>query len=398
MYPAPLDPQISIGRLDSGRWLVNLERNAQSLSRCLIVPLEIHVGVAVLRMDGIGDVFSEPDCRNQGLSRRVLEEAVRLMRGGNAAVSMLYGIPNYYHKFGYQSAGANHCVVVNAAPPAELPAGYTSRCVVLDDLPAIRSLYDRQAPRGCGARRRWPDCPTWQLLMDTAQGLRPGDACRVVCDPDGHVRGYAWRGKGFWPLDPLEAQWPGLFGIGEAIAGDAEGAAALITACGHWAWEERSADQTTPPGKAALSVPPDSVVGRQARRMNSLVCSQWAACGDSMVCLLDAGRLIRSLLPELQERARQTRWTQPVAVSLRTPQGSVSLRADAHGVQVEPDEEAADLTVEFPVSTLATLAMGAFEPADLLDSLPEPPQGPVRELLEALFPLRYQHLYFPDRY
>ncbi len=397
MYPAPLDPEISISRLDSGRWLVNLERNGQSLSRCLIVPLEIQVGVAIVRMDGIGDVFSEPEYRNQGLSRRVLEEAVRLMRGGNAAVSMLYGIPNYYHKFGYQSAGANHYVLTDALPPGPLPGDYTVRGASLDDLPAIRSLYDWQAPHGCGARRRWPDCPTWQLLMDTSQGLRPGDACRVVCNPAGHVSGYAWRGKGFWPLDPLERQWPGLYGIGEALARDAESAAALITACAQWAWEECRDDASGQVCKAALSVPPDSVVGRQARRMNCVVCAQWAACGDSMVCLLDAGRLIRSILPELQEQWRRSRWTQPVAVSLRTPQGSITLRADATGVQAEPDETA-DTVVEFPVSTLATLVMGAFEPGDLLDTLPEPPQGTVRELLEALFPLRYQHLYFPDRY
>ena len=54
--------------------------------------------------------------------------------------------------------------------------------------------------------------------------------------------------------------------------------------------------------------------------------------------------------------------------------------------------------VRLPQTVLARLALGAVPPGDLLSRLAEPPAGEARDLLVAMFPPRYPHIYLPDRF
>src|SRR3954469_12901323 len=87
-----------------------LELDGQKASRVVIVPMLMRLGAAVVRMDGIGGVETEEEHRNRGYSRRVMETAVEMMRAGDAALSTLFGIEDFYHKFGYATTGAEWTV------------------------------------------------------------------------------------------------------------------------------------------------------------------------------------------------------------------------------------------------------------------------------------------------
>jgi hypothetical protein len=54
--------------------------------------------------------------------------------------------------------------------------------------------------------------------------------------------------------------------------------------------------------------------------------------------------------------------------------------------------------VRLPQTALARLALGTFPPGDVLDGLDSPPGPQERDFLAALFPARYPHMYWPDRY
>src|SRR5262245_13283573 len=120
-----------------------LEIDGMRISRVVIIPMLMRIGAAVVRMDGIGGVETEEAYQKRGYSRRVMETAVETMRAGNAALSTLYGIQDYYHKFGFTTVGPEYSVTVPRGEQAAtaLPAGWSARDFVMNDLPAVQRLY-----------------------------------------------------------------------------------------------------------------------------------------------------------------------------------------------------------------------------------------------------------------
>src|SRR5260370_31083701 len=104
------EPKITFERRPGGDTCVELVVDGRSASRLFVVPFTLRIGAATVRMDGIGGVETEKDCRHRGYARRVLEATVEHMRQGDAALSMLYGIPDFYPKFGYATAGPEHAI------------------------------------------------------------------------------------------------------------------------------------------------------------------------------------------------------------------------------------------------------------------------------------------------
>ena len=199
------DPDISIttlpegaGRPDAVR--VDLQANGHaSTSTCVIIPFRLRVGAAVVRMDGIGGVGTLEEFRYRGYARRVLTAAIRHMEAGDAALTMLYGIPDLYPKFGYATAGPEYLISLPALAGTPLPDGWTARPLAQADLPDIYRLYAENTAHTVEAVIRSPEHFPWTKLPRLLQG-ETKDECRVVVDPAGRVRAYAWHGAEFWAV------------------------------------------------------------------------------------------------------------------------------------------------------------------------------------------------------
>ncbi len=63
----------------------------------------IRIGEARLKMGGIGWVSTAGHYRNKGIASAVIQNAVQYMTANSYQVSMLFGIPNFYHRFGFTS-------------------------------------------------------------------------------------------------------------------------------------------------------------------------------------------------------------------------------------------------------------------------------------------------------
>ena len=63
----------------------------------------LRLGRARLSTGGVAGVFTKLEHRGRGYNRKVLERSVEVMTADGLDVSLLFGIPNYYHKFGYRS-------------------------------------------------------------------------------------------------------------------------------------------------------------------------------------------------------------------------------------------------------------------------------------------------------
>lgn len=73
----------------------------EPVSHLWVIDYEMRIGGAVVRMGGIAGVWTEEKHRLKGYASRVLNNSVEFMREEGYDVSLLFGIPNFYHRFGY---------------------------------------------------------------------------------------------------------------------------------------------------------------------------------------------------------------------------------------------------------------------------------------------------------
>lgn len=396
-------PELGTHQDDDGTTLIEVTLGGRSVSDLRITPLTVAIGAAQVRVDGIGGVETIEVCRGRGFARRTMEAAVARMRDGSAwpagpaALSLLFGLPTFYEKFGYVTAGPELSLSLTELQRARpLQAGWTTRPCAPGDLPALRALYARSIAPSVGAVVRDPDSRAWSTLAATAADPQQ-EECRVVVDPSGAVAAYAWRAREFWPVD-TEEETPDALTVGEAIAVGPAAADALLATCRAWAVAESARRPAIV--RAKLYLPLDGPVYAAAMRQDATLELIWRPSGGFMVRTLDVGRLLEALEPELNRRAAVAAVGAPGALRIVTEVGEATLDVSPHGVAMRRGTGAAGpyptepATVELPQQDLARLAFGAFPTSDLLDRLAQPPAGMARRWLEVLFPQRapYTHL------
>jgi GNAT superfamily N-acetyltransferase len=388
----------------NGAIRLELTRDGRRVSHLWITPLTITIGVARVRVDGIGGVETVADSRGRGFARGLLEAAVARMRegivgsSGSAALSLLFGLPNFYEKFGYATAGPELSLsLIDLQRAHPRPEGWTTRPCAPRDLPAIHALYERSIAQAVGAVVRPPGAYPWSVLAAVAADPRQ-DECRVVVDLHGAVAAYAWRGRAFWPVDTDE-ETPDALTIGEVIAAGPAAADASLAVCRAWAVAEAAHRPSI--SRAKLYLPLASPVYAAAMRQDAILELRWRPSGGFMVRTLHVGRLLEALVPELTRRVAAA-VVAPGALRLVTEEGEATVEIAPRGVTVRRDDGGGNrqgtepATVVLAQQDLACLAVGAFPTDDLLDRLAHPPQGMVRQWLNVLFPQRSPYLHLAD--
>jgi predicted N-acetyltransferase YhbS len=174
---------------------------------------EMYIGRALLKMAGIAGVCTHPDTRNKGYGRALFDDTIRFMERENYDISVLYGIPNYYHKFGYEVVMSRHFFTV---PQTELPTDmlrFAKSGFAKADMPALLAFYNAHARyRDGNCRRRELDAPKGAFKL---------------ADPRGRLAAYAFT----------HAAEESLV-VREAIARDSESARQLLTALRLMAWRQ----------------------------------------------------------------------------------------------------------------------------------------------------------------
>ena len=386
------------------------------VSRCEINRLLLRVGRAILPVDGIQDVWTEESYRRRGYARQLLEATVQRMRGGDAALSLLYGISDFYPKFGYATLGFDFSISLRGLDRSyPLPDGWQIRAFAPDDLPAIRQIYDRATAYAVGPVVRPSDTWVWKHLATLPDRKRPAlagkgdqgtpDECRVALAPSGEIAAYFWRGEGLNYVSLGEQYFPTSLAIGEVVAYTPVAADAILAACRAFAKEEST--RLSGEGKPAyvavqLGAQPDSAVAAAAQYEEAWSIAYSWDCGGPMVRLLDPTRLFVALKPELDERWRAAGLAFRGTLRLHTDLGSVVLDLTSAGISpgaatdALPDAQSV-LDLALPQTALARLALGGFPPEDLLARLGISDAVWPARILAVLFPRRWPYLYMADR-
>lgn len=394
-----VEPSVTLTPEADGRSIrVEAWSHGRSVSRCWVVSQRIRIGAALVRMDGIGGVGTDGDHRRQGYAGQVLEAAIEHMRGGDAGLSMLYGISGFYERFGYVPAGPEHLVSLAVDEHAPLPGGWSCKPAADGDLPHLRAVYDAATRDAVGAAVRLDRAYAWRTL---AARLAEGDSddCLVLWAPNQAIRGYVRHGTGFWAADVMQRDAPGEMVVAEALALDAESADAALAVCARAPWRGSRKHHIS---GVLIPCPHDGPVAAAAMRRNARLIRAYSGSGGSMARIIRLRHVLRDLAPELSRRlrARGLRPRKPLLITtedervLLAPRGS-TLEVGEPPEYVMPDTHR---TWDARASDLAQLVLGARPPGDILDRGTRGLSARDRTLVEALFPQRCPHMHLPDRY
>ncbi len=152
----------------------------------------MRVGRARLRTAGIGAVMTHLDYRKRGLAARLFAALFPAMRQAGYHFSMLFGIRDFYHRFGYAPAWPNtqHFVKCDSLPQTRLKLKLrkVSKAEVLCRQGAVMRIYNRENAARTGSAAR----PIYTLT----EGLVSRFEVRALCNPSGRMLGYVATGTG----------------------------------------------------------------------------------------------------------------------------------------------------------------------------------------------------------
>jgi predicted acetyltransferase len=321
-----------------------------------------------VRMAGIGGVETKPAHRMKGYARRLLSDTVDYMTAEGYDVTMLFGIPDFYDKFGYAPCIPAHHVSLTtreAERAKEHAGGYSARPMTEDDYGYVVKvsnaanvdrapslIRDRARFRGFGHGSDWH---------------RRSEAL-VVEDRKGRTAGYFVRDRGVTEVKAIEVE-----------ATDAGAYAAVLHELAKQAVELRCSE-------VEMVLAADHPFAVFARRYGCRCTTRYARMGGGMMRILNQDGLFERMRPGMERRlARGELAGRRVSVRFETDLGTTRVVLNPKG------KSESRVTLKVRQDRLMQLVVGYRTAADLLAADGVESRGPAAQVLAELFegPLPY---------
>jgi len=355
---------------------VELLLDGEHVSGLTINDLQMHIGRAVVHMGGIGGVHTDQRHRLQGYSRRVCEYSNRYMFERGYDVSLLFGITDFYPKFGFVSCLPSYKLTLTTRTVEralrQAARGRTPKVRLgrPEDFPRVRALYNQEYACRTGSifrTSRWKG-----FRMGSTWGSKTTTLVATV--PGGRILAYAGVDDREDALTVFE------------VAGDPRAYGALLRALAREAVAKRVESM-------AFLLPPDDRFSLFSRRFGGTVTVNYPYTGGGMLRVINLATLFDKLSPELTARLQAVGFSGPRRTFLlRTDIGSVRVTAGPAVVRVGSPRRGKQAVVEMAQHWLSPLLFGFRTVAEVAS---EPgvriPQA-LRGLLGVLFPLQWAHV------
>jgi predicted acetyltransferase len=326
---------------------------------------ELCYGTARITMGGIADVATNPANRGQGLSRILMEDSIEFMENLGLHISILYGIPRYYHKFGYIESIPKFNLQVPVHEGLLATPSLKTRPAEKKDLQAMARLYESNYTdmnlSVIRPRKYWN------------MSFRIGKAI-VAVDKNNRVRGYAI---------PLPGGEPGVLSWKEvAFSGD-EAAWTLIHTCSKVAADNHA-------GQVAWQISPEAAFTDYVMELGGTIQrhDNRQSTGGGMIRILNLKSLFEAISPELERRVNNSLLAgKSFKLAFKTDIGALRLLVNKGNVKVGPVKAgASDIVIKIPQIYLARLIFGYRSVPQVLRSpgVAIPKAG--RDILNTLFP------------
>jgi predicted acetyltransferase len=340
----------------------------QVVSTLSVIDLQMRIGDIAVRCAGIGGVRTEREYRNKGHARQLLEGSLAFMREEGYHLSALFGIPNFYTKFGFAPALTDsECRMATRDAEAASPR-FAVREALAEDLPHIAQMHATRHAQRSGSIVRHPQ--KWG-------GFRLGagwtDRVSAFVALDGErVIGYA-----SYNLDPWR------FGLGEIGYADATVFSTLLAEAARRAVALRVE-------QIPFHLPADDSFALYCRRFGCEIKITYPRWGGGMLRIIDQAGLLHLLQPLVLRRLQAggaPDWRG--ALTVATELGANTLPLGGGDTQ---------LRIETSQDKLIQLLMGYRSIADLASNADVAFHPQDAAVLETLFPPGYPYMSISDRF
>ena len=149
-------------------------RKGEVLGALRLTTDTVRIGEARLKMGGLGWVATSVRHRKRGIGRKLIEDTLAYMREHGYHISMLFGIPNFYHRFGYVSALADYTILMEIAEARTFENPFKAHFATPAEIPIIQRMHNaNDANAVCSLVRsaahlhnKWGRWNKWRLLKD----------------------------------------------------------------------------------------------------------------------------------------------------------------------------------------------------------------------------------------
>jgi len=354
------------------RTKIELMVDDQAVSNLTIVDLDVRIGDCVLRCGGYAGVHTEREQQMKGYGRQIIEEGIIYMREQGYHLSALFGIPDFYHRFGYAPALVE-CEAKIATRDAELaPKRYTVREIDPHedegrDASAMAEMYAQLNKNRTGTVVR--NEKTWYgYHLGANWGSRI--SAYLVCDGD-EILGYA-----------VYNQVPRAFVLAEMgyTAHDVFGT--ILAEAAERAWTKRVEH-------IILHMPPDDPFLAYCQAYGCEIKLTYNRNADGMARIINQSETLAEIAPMLRRRLEAAASVDAVGQLMFV----TDLGKDQVGLGTGPDR-----CIEVSQSVLTQWIMGFVNPATsaIRHGLTMDENDLV--LLEMLFPVTQPYMHWADHF
>lgn len=345
-----------------------------------VIDHSIRIGSAPIRMGGIGAVETKKKHRKKGYMRILMEDTVAYMKHEGYDVSMLFGISNFYTKFGYAVCLPSHKCTLSTrdAEAAEQDAGeYTIRVIEQEDLDSVLTLYnENNHGRTCSIIRRK------EYFQEFRRGSRYGRPADHFLIEDDHKALLVYA-----VFDQSEQE----VNVVEVESRDDRVFPALLYEFAKMAIKRRC-------GHLTLFMPPDHPFAEFAHRVGCECITRYSKDGEGMMRIIDQASLFEKIQGELGRRMADSKFEDySGSLSIRTDLGNTTLEIHDGSPNMGSGQEP-ECFVDLPQAKLIQWIAGYRTVRDILsdpDVEASPSLGP---LLANLFPETVPYVWLADHF
>ena len=347
-----------------------LEADGELVSQLWVVDVTVRAWGAELRSAGVAGVGTPEPHRMKGYARRLMAACERFAAARGYAISTLFGIPDFYHRFGYATVCPEYEIRIelDALATGVGPAALDE--VLPTDWSAIARLCNAAygSLEGTVIRREG----AWRGPRQGSDWFRVPRAL-VSRDARGQPVGYA-------VVDTELTD--GCLAVSEAAACDDAAGKALA---GGLAEMARSRGATG----VLARLHPGAGLGPLLTRLGGAAAVTRPNNAGYMACIVDLDAVLQECAPALVDRAAACDSPVPETLHIRTDIGDGRI---ALGGGAPPAELAVDRL------GLAQLLFGYRTISELRETGAADARGVSDEVLAALFPRNDGYCFWPDRY
>jgi predicted acetyltransferase len=327
---------------------------------------QMRIGTGRVRSGGIGSVMTHGACRRRGHMAATARATVKAMTQNGYDLSILFGLHNFYHRFGYVRAWAPTDYFVKAEEIHQnLPAGENAvrmRKFAPDQRADLDALYNRHFAPFVGTAVR----PTYRGRVWS----KNREVGYLWTNTRGKVEGYIIVRKKERTLICLEA-----------VGGLERMLAALSKLLRRWAIDEVRFDR----------LPYDHPLAKWMRRGTSRTETRYVRSGSAMIRTTNLRSTLTRISRELSRRMKTSlmnRWKGELVISDKREK--VTLRIDRSNVKVadRPVRGRAKNTIKGG-EEIAQLLIGTHSPAEIVESGRTRVTGDAKDLIGILFPEKH---------